>query len=316
MTTSSPRLRFALLGHPVSHSISPAIHAAAFKALGLDHAYTAVDAPSDSTFRRLAGEVRRGAFAGVNVTLPYKRVALEVADEVAPSAAEVGVANVLCRDEGRLVAHNTDVGALEDELTDLGIGAAKDRALRAVILGAGGAGLSAIAACRRLGFSVVGVTSRSWSGTEAVFESASAQRARELGALTTPWPTDPMAMPAMSSGKASQVLRLQWSELAVAADLVVQATSAGMLGGPPGDAVARAVPWSVVPSHAVAFDVVYNPRVTPFLAEASSHGLLAVGGLGMLVRQAAASIRLWTGRTPPLDPMTRAAEAALAGGKP
>jgi shikimate dehydrogenase len=306
------RLRFALLGHPVRQSVSPAIHAAAIRALGMPHGYSAIDVPSEASLRRLVGEIRRGSFHGVNVTLPYKRSVLEMVDQAAPSAAEVGAANVLCRTPaGGVIAHNTDVAALADELAALTVGRPR---LRAVVLGSGGAGLSAVAALRRLGFSVIGVTSHSWKGTETVYESDAAKRARKLGALTMPWPTDLAELPA--SGKASQVLRMQWSEFAVAADVIVQATSAGMLGGPPGEPVARAVPWTLVRPGAVAYDVVYNPAVTPFLLEASSRGHPALGGLGMLVRQAAASLQLWTGETPPLDVMREAAEQALARAAP
>ena len=286
------------------------MHTAALRALDLPHGYSAIDVPSEASLRRVVGEIRRGAFHGVNVTVPYKRAVLEMVDEVAASAAEVEAANVLVRTpQGRVIAHNTDVGALVAELTDLLAGR---RALRAVVIGSGGAGLAAVAACRRLNFAIVGITSRSWVGSEAVYEAASATRARALGALATPWPTDLNVLP--PSGKASQVLRMQWSEFAVAADLVIQATSAGMLGGDPGEGVAAVVPWALLPPQAVAYDVVYNPRETPFLAAARARGMASAGGLGMLVRQGVAAFALWTGVEPPADVMRSAAERALADG--
>jgi shikimate dehydrogenase len=304
------RLRFALFGHPVRHSASPAIHGAALRTLGLPHGYSAIDVPSEASLRRLVGEIRRGAFHGVNITLPYKRTVLQMVDEVARSAADVGAANVLCRTaDARVVAHNTDVDALFHELAAL-IG--QRRRSRAVVLGAGGAGLAAVAACRRLGFPVIGITSRSWRGTEAVYESESGQLARRLGALTMPWPGEQAALP--PSGKASQVLRMQWSEFALTADLIVQATSAGMLGGPPGEDAAAVVRWSLLPATAAAYDVVYNPPETVFLREARARGLDSAGGLGMLVRQAGTSLTLWTGEPAPLDAMRAAAVEALAGG--
>jgi shikimate 5-dehydrogenase len=129
-----------------------------------------------------------------------------------------------------------------------------------------------------------------------------------MGALTMPWPR--IDEPA-TSGKLSQALRLQWSELAAGADLVIQATSAGMAGGDPGEDVSGIVPWARLPPHAIAYDVVYNPRTTPFLRAARERGLTAVDGLGMLVRQAGLSIQLWTGQAPPLERMRQAAEEAL-----
>ncbi|MFO0761088.1 MAG: hypothetical protein U0359_31710 [Byssovorax sp.] len=92
---------------------------------------------------------------------------------------------------------------------------------------------------------------------------------------------------------------------------MIQATSAGMLGADPGEGVCAVVPWGKLPRHALAYDVVYAPSVTPFLRVAASEGLEAVGGLGMLVRQAELSIQLWTGQAPPRDRMEATAVAAL-----
>jgi shikimate 5-dehydrogenase len=85
-----------------------------------------------------------------------------------------------------------------------------------------------------------------------------------------------------------------------------------MEGADPGEDVSAVVPWESLPAHALVYDVVYTPRDTPFLRAAQARGLTAAGGLGMLVRQAALSIALWTGQIPPLDRLRRAAEEALA----
>jgi shikimate dehydrogenase len=298
--------RFVLLGHPVRHSLSPLIHAAAIHALGLPHTYTAIDVPNESSLRRVINEIRRGSIVGGNVTLPYKKAVLDMVDAVAPSAAEIGAANVLVRErDGRVVAHNTDAEALADDLGSFG---SFGPASRAVIIGAGGAGLAAVAACKRLGFRVIGLTTRSWTATEVVYESAAAEAARALGALTSPWPSLDVVAP---TGKASQVMRLHWRELALQAHLVIQATSAGMEGVDSGENVAGIVPWTDLRDSAVAYDVVYNPRVTPFLREAARRGLRSSGGLGMLVRQAALSHVLWTGVLPPIDVMRKVAESSL-----
>jgi shikimate dehydrogenase len=300
------KLRFSLLGHPVRHSVSPAMCGAAFAALGLPHVYTAIDVPSDAGLGRILDDLRAGVLAGCNVTIPYKRAVLAAADERAPSAVEVGAANVLVRGEGgQIIAHNTDAEALAQELAPLIEGRPR---LRAALIGSGGAALAALIACRNLGFRVVCSTSRSWTSSEVVLEAAAAQAARSMGALTMPWPR--IDEPA-TSGKLSQALRLQWSELAAGADLVIQATSAGMAGGDPGEDVSGIVPWARLPPHAIAYDVVYNPRTTPFLRAARERGLTAVDGLGMLVRQAGLSIQLWTGQAPPLERMRQAAEEAL-----
>lgn len=297
------RLRFALLGRPVRRSFSPAIHAAAYKALGLPHVYTAMDVPTADALRRALGDVRTGILHGVNVTLPFKRAVLEMVDEVGPTAAEVGAANVIVGRDGRLIAHNTDAAALAEDIAEAWGGRPKGRG---VVIGAGGAGLAAIVALKALGFAVIGVTTRSWTSSELVFEAESADRARALGALTTLWPE---SSEGSSTSAASQVLRMQWRELAVQADCIVQATSAGLLGAA-GEDILGIVPWERVPPHAFVYDVIYNPAVTPFLRSARANGLRAHGGLGMLVRQAARSIKIWTGLEPPLGPMFKAAEEA------
>lgn len=299
------RLRFVLLGHPVAHSISPAICSAAFHALGLPHLYSTLDVPGTPELRLVFDDIRRGRFAGANVTLPYKTAAFDMADTVAESAAAVGAANVIAVDRGRLVAHNTDADALFAELSSMLAGRPKSRV---AIIGGGGAALAAVVACKRLGFQIVCMTSRSWINSEAMFNSEAANRARSLGALTSLWPSRDEPT---TSSKGSQVLRLQWIELAAQADCVIQATSAGMAGADPGEEVCDTIAWNRLPAHALAYDVVYTPRLTPFLRRAQAYGLRAAGGLGMLARQAQIAMRIWLGQAPPLDVMLVAADAAL-----
>lgn len=300
------RLRFSLIGHPVRHSLSPAICGAAFSALELPHVYTAIDVPSEAGLARVLDDLRAGVLAGCNVTVPYKRAVFELADERAPSAEEVGAANVLVRSpEGRLTAHNTDADALAQDLTPLLEGRPRQRA---AILGAGGAAFAALTACKKLGFALTCMTTRSWATSELVHEAESAARARAMGALTMPWPKPDDVAP---TGKLSQAMRMQWSELAAGADCVIQATSAGMEGSDPGEDVSGVVPWARLGDHAVAYDVVYTPRETPFLRAAAERGIAASDGLGMLVRQAGLAITLWTGLSAPLDHMRQAAEARL-----
>ncbi len=269
---------FALVGHPVSHSLSPEIHRAAYRALGAEHVYELVDAPDEAAVARVVDALRAGELAGVNVTIPWKRVALALADRVAPSAQDTGAANVLERgSDGLVAAHNTDVPALVDELGRLAPGARS-----ACVIGNGGAASAAVAACRALGVARIVVVARRW---EPAVEAGFAR----LGATPTPWGTVPA-----SSG------------------VVIQATSAGMLGADPGETVRDIVPWRELARDAAAFDVVYNPALTPFLAAARAAGLAAEGGLGMLVGQAALALGIWLGAVPPRAPLRDAAERALA----
>src|SRR5262249_4471053 len=151
--------------------------------------------------------------AGCNVTVPYKRAVMDLADLHDESAEEAGAANVLARDPtGRVVAHNTDAEALARDVDEIWHGRPR---LSAAIIGAGGAGLAALVASKQLGFKVVCVTSRSWTNTETMFDADASQRARALGAFTVPWPRLDEAAP---TGKASQALRIQWNELVARAD--------------------------------------------------------------------------------------------------
>ncbi|HRI68185.1 MAG TPA: shikimate dehydrogenase [Polyangium sp.] len=297
--------RFVLFGHPVSHSLSPVIHAAAYAALGLPHAYEALDLPTDVDFFQAVTKLRDGLFGGANVTIPYKRLALELADVVESTAELPGVANVLCRDEsGRIHAYNTDADALADDIASVLPDAEREGA---VVMGGGGAGFAAVVACRKLGYRRIGVTSRSWSTQEYLDTLPVAARMRALGADVFPWPTND------SSPRSLEVQRLsrEWLEFVRASSLILQATSAGMVGADAGEPIAAIVPWGDLGERTLAYDVVYNPRVTPFLRAAMTHQRLARGGLGMLIRQAARAIELWTGQSPPLDVMFRAAEQTL-----
>ena len=295
--------RFILLGKPVRHSISSALFTAAFRAAGLSHTYTPIEVPKTDDLARMMRELRSGLLAGANITLPHKRAVLSLVDDVDISAEICGAANVVAVERGRLVAYNTDVDALEKE-----IALATTARSRAAILGAGGAASAALVACMKLDFKVVGVTTRSWGDTESIHESESSQRIRKLGGLVSPWPSEARVLP---STKFSLAMRLQWSELAVQADIVIQATSAGMMGGDLGDDVAKVVPFDKMKAHAVALDLVYRPKLTPFLMNAEAAGLKAVGGLGMLVRQAEATYRIWLGCDPPPGVMQQAADLVL-----
>lgn len=283
--------KFALVGHPVAHSVSPAIHRTAYRELGLAHEYGLLDAPDEASVSRIVEELRSGALAGVNVTVPWKRLALSLADRADPSAASVGAANVLAPTAAGIVAHNTDVPALVEELSAL------NPAPRGVlVLGGGGAALGVVAAARAFGSARVGVSARRFAG--GTRESwPLAKELTALGAELVAWP--------------AAVDAAEFEAFARGADIVVQATSAGMHGADPGTAIAAMVPWRLLPAGASAYDLVYNPRETEFLRAARAASVRASGGLGMLVRQAALAFEIWLGVRPPLEPLFAAAEAAL-----
>ncbi len=298
MNARAASTRFVLIGHPVRHSLSPVIHAAAYRELGLEgYSYDVVDCPGPDAVARQFDALRRGELAGANVTLPWKRLALELADEADPSARETGAANVIrptgANGSGRLVAHNTDVPALAEELRR---GRADARS--ALVIGNGGAALAAVVACRSNGISRVVVVARKWRGTD----STNWPGVRELGARgaeAVAWPEEPRADSDF------------WRAVKTS-DVIVQSTTDGMSGATDGTSVRDLIPWSELGSGTFAYDVVYNPALTPFIAAARSAGLRAESGLGMLVGQAALAVELWIGRKPDTERLLNAASKALA----
>jgi shikimate dehydrogenase len=291
--------RFAVLGDPIAHSRSPAMHAAAYRALDLPHTYEALRVPNDELGMRVR-ELRAGVFSGFNVTVPHKRRILDFVDVVEPSAALVGAANTLVLDDvGVLHAHNTDVPALAEELVALaperGAGEHVRRGWaggRGLVIGSGGAARSAvIALAAELGVGVVHVRARAFDDRGKAEAFAGEMRAL----LRDVAPCEVIAEPLRADAEIDATL-----------DAIVQATSAGMHGAEPGDVVADAVSWSELAPRAVALEVIYAPPETPFLRAAAAHGIRAANGFGMLARQGALAFELWLGMPAPYNAMLAA----------
>jgi shikimate dehydrogenase len=261
--------RCGVLGWPVRHSRSPAMHNAAYAALGLDWRYVHLPVPPGllaETVRALGGSGYRGA----NVTIPHKEAALAAADEASAAAREIGAANTLTfRDDGTVVADNTDAGGLLDALGEPPAG------LRCLVLGAGGAGRAAAWALREAGAAEVWV----WNRTP--------ERARELAAS----------------------LGVRALERPRPADLIVNATSVGLGGGMDATDALAALGLAGMEPPRILADMVYGAEPTALCEWAARAGAHVVDGLEILVRQGARSFRIWTGQEPPLEVMRRAARA-------
>ena len=270
-----------LLGDPVAHSVSPALHNAAFRAQGMDLRYLAARVPAD----RLADAVR-GLWAlggvGANVTVPHKRAALALASEATPTAAALGAANTLARTDGGWRADNTDVAGF---LAPLGAHRRRLEDASVVVLGAGGAARAVVyAALSRLGPARLAVVARRPEQAEALL--------RDLD----------------GAGKAETVARTpdHAGPDVRGADLVVNATPVGMGDG--------ASPWPDADDFRpgqIVYDLVYRPAETPLMRAARARGATVVGGLPMLLGQAAGAYRQWTGRDFPHAVAERAALDAL-----
>lgn len=279
-------LRFAVVGDPVSHSKSPSMHLAAYRVLGLPHVYEPLRASPDE-LARVVDQVRQGALDGINVTVPHKERVLSLVDRLDESARAAGAANTIVRTpSGELVAHNTDAPALAAELARLAGSPFPWREMRALVLGSGGAARGAILALGQgLGVPDVVVRARRFDD-EAL--GASFRQTAPCPVSIQPWRASPESE--------SRTLAL------------VQATSAGMRGADDGVTAARAISWDDVPREAVAIDVVYAPRDTPWLRAARARGLRCDDGLGMLARQGALALELWLGVPAPLAEMRAALE--------
>ena len=276
-------LRFAVIGSPVAHSRSPAMHGAAFRALGLPHTYEKIETSAEDLPARVDA-LRAGTFAGLNVTVPHKSRVLDLVDAIDPSAAATGAANTLVRSpDGEVRAYNTDAPALRDELVRLtNDDATVFRGRSAIVLGSGGAARAAIFALGQLGVARVIVRAR--------------KEKRELADVLQGTAAVLSFEPLVAPGAEPQDLAA-----------IVQATTAGMDGSSvPGGVVADAVDWATVPAGCVVYDVVYAPPQTPLLARASARGLTGDSGLGMLVGQGALAFELWLGVKPPADVMRAA----------
>ena len=264
----------AVIGDPVRHSLSPALHNAAFRALDLDWVYLAFEVPPGSGAAAVEA-VRTLGIDGLNVTMPHKADVAAAVDRLSPVARRLGAVNTVVRQGSTLVGESTDgegfVAALR---TDEGFDPAGKRCL---VVGAGGAARAVVLALAEAGASEVVVAGRTPERVEAAAALAGAR------------------------GRVGSV------DEASDADLVVNATPVGM-GGDPGVPLD---PERVGPGQVVA-DLVYHPLATPFLEAARKRGAVAVNGLGMLIHQAALSFRLWTGEDPPLEVLSAAALRALS----
>ncbi|HJV65226.1 MAG TPA: shikimate dehydrogenase [Geomonas sp.] len=272
-----------IIGYPVSHSLSPLMHNAAFQALGLDWVYVPFPvAPAD-----LAQAVRGLAAAGVagfNVTIPHKVAIMPLLDSISPQAELIGAVNTVQVKDGRLAGHNTDgIGLLAALKSRLGFVPAGRSVL---VLGAGGAARSALVSLAQAGASRVEIANRSLDkGSEL---------AGELG-------------PGLSAPLAAVGLeRLTDAGYLAGFDLIVNTTSVGMADDSfPGLSLAP------LKAGAAVYDMVYAPPVTPLLREAAASGVPAANGLGMLVAQGEAAFAIWTGMHPPEGCMEQALSATF-----
>ncbi len=280
-------ISFGLIGFPLSHSLSPKLHEAAFKESGLQGNYRLYPVPPGdvSGLAHLVGQLRKGEIDGLNVTIPHKQSILPFLDDLSPSAAGIGAVNTLGFKDGRLIGENTDApGFLADLRKMVPAGFSSKRA---IVMGAGGAARAVVYA----------LSGDEWSITLAVRMADFEQATLLISSFK-------------SAGKSHILGPVLLNAEALATyvstvDLIVNATPVGM------HPETEMSPWPDefgLPQSAVVYDLVYNPRETVLLRKAREAGNRAISGIGMLVEQAALSFEFWTGYEPSREVLLREVE--------
>ncbi len=278
-----------LIGHPVEHSLSPAMHNSAFAALNLNWCYVPLPVHPERLGEAVAG-LRALGFVGANVTVPHKEAVTSYLDRVTPEAQAIGAVNTIAMSsvvvrEGRSVGYNTD---WQGFLTALSEGGFDPQGKRAVVLGAGGAAKAVVYALAH-------------AGAQVTILNRTAVRAQVLVQdFVSLFPSSSL----LSLPLTPQTLKEQTAEV----HLLVNTTPVGMWPEVDQSPWPENLPF---PGHLTVFDLVYNPRQTRLLRQARAAGAKTIGGLGMLVHQGAAAFQLWTGEKAPVETMREAAGKTL-----
>jgi len=290
-----------LTGYPLTHSLSPILHATAFKAVGIEGEYKLIPVvpdgqepsecgsnPYSHTLASLADDLRSGRLDGLNITIPHKQAIIPFLDQLSPTALAVHAVNTLVLRDGLLYGDNTDVPGFLRDLSRLNLnnllspGVSNDfRDVHALILGAGGSARAVTYALALNGCHVT-ISARHINQAYSLIDHLKSS----LEGFPQPgW------------------VRLEKNELQshinrIPVKLIVNTTPAGMVN----NASASAWPEGLsLPQDCVVYDLVYNPRETPLMLAARRSGLPTFNGLGMLIEQAMLSFSIWTGIEPPLQ---------------
>jgi len=288
-----PEVRLAVLGCPVDHSLSPAMHNAALEALGSAVRYAKIECPPEDLTSAVEA-ARRANFLGLNLTIPHKFAALELCTELDDTARQLGAVNTLLFDGSRTAGFNTDGPGLVRAIREVFSFDLRD--LRVMVLGAGGgAGSAAALQCALEKCPRLVLVNRTEGKAHDI-----AQRATQL--LSNDRLEGPenrvTVIPLEESALREQLTRT---------DLIINATSLGMKRTDP-----RLLPPAIITPDLMVYDMVYRPSVTRLLEDAHSAGARTANGLSLLLHQGALSLEIWLNRPAPLEAMRRALDQATA----
>lgn len=267
-----------LLGDRVEHSLSPLIHNTAFSHLGLPFVYQPRSVKADEIGPIIA-QIDGNSIVGANVTIPHKLAVIPFLDELSEEAKAVGAVNTIYVEDGVRKGHNTDI---EGFLAPLD--AASFSGKNILVLGAGGAARAVlVAANTKLHPKKLTLVSRQLDKARAACDSLHCGEAADYSSI---------------------------HQLMAESDLIVNTTPLGM---PPLQGKMALPPSVTFSPHQTVYDLIYKPQHTPLLLLASQHGAKTIGGLPMLIAQAAGSFRIWTGQSMPLEEVKSALNGVLYG---
>ena len=274
--------KLGLIGYPLSHSLSPKIHTAALQSCGLEGDYSLFPIhPGDNqALKDLLARVRSGEIHGLNVTIPHKQNVIPILDELTPAANTIGAVNTIYLQGSKLIGDNTDApGFLADLKKILTVKTQSHGDSNALVLGAGGSARAVVCALLNVDWEV----------------SISARRMEQAKQLADSFTNYQLQITDFA------LSNFELSDIA----LIVNTTPLGMMPNIDQSPWPENLPF---PSHAVIYDLVYNPRETKLIRDAHAQGLNATTGLGMLIEQAALSFEIWTSTHPSREIMRASVE--------
>lgn len=257
--------RLAVIGDPISHSLSPLMQNFLIAHFDLPFQYEALRV-SMNELPAVIARLRRGEFAGVNVTIPHKQAIIPLLDDLNEGAQRIGAVNTVISSNGVLLGHNTDVIGFQRTLESAGINVAQEEVL---VLGAGGAAAAVLFSLLDMCAGVIYLSNRDPARAQRLREIFSGEEQERIRMISWPERLELLQMPAVS--------------------IIINATSLGMLP----NVAASPLPASAFRPDVTAIDLVYNPYETKFLREAKQAGAKTVPGLPMLIYQGVAALELW-----------------------